>query len=166
MLRKLSRYKFSIYFILVLLGFQILNFSITEYALTDLLGDVGIATVRWATILAFAFCLIDLPSIGRILTPRRHDTLPESWYLYMAWLLAITINSILIWWGVAVAISDKSMPIEAIQILPVFMAVIIWVVRILITGILAIYGERIFHQPRRAPQYPIFKHLEKDKHRR
>ena len=43
-----------------LLAFEVFNFSTTQYALHDMLGDLTFAGFRWATILAIAFCGIDL----------------------------------------------------------------------------------------------------------
>ena len=42
-----------------LLAFEIFNYSTTEFALSDLLGDLKFAGIRWATILSIAFCGID-----------------------------------------------------------------------------------------------------------
>ena len=38
-----------------LLAFEIFNFSTTQFALRDVLGDLMFAGMRWATILAIAF---------------------------------------------------------------------------------------------------------------
>ncbi|GAF95342.1 unnamed protein product, partial [marine sediment metagenome] len=39
-----------------LVAFEIFNYGTTEFALGDLLGDLGFAGIRWSTILALAFC--------------------------------------------------------------------------------------------------------------
>ena len=39
-----------------LLAFEVFNFSTTQFALADVLGDLKFAGLRWATILAIAFC--------------------------------------------------------------------------------------------------------------
>jgi hypothetical protein len=40
-----------------LLAFEVFNYSTTDFALTDLLGnDLKFAGMRWATILSIAFC--------------------------------------------------------------------------------------------------------------
>ena len=54
-----------------LLAFEIFNYSTTDYALTDLLGDLRFLDLRWATILAIAFCAIDFAGIARLFTPER-----------------------------------------------------------------------------------------------
>ncbi len=41
--------------VFALLAFEIFNFSTTQFALRDVLGDLAFAGMRWATILAIAF---------------------------------------------------------------------------------------------------------------
>jgi hypothetical protein len=43
--------------LIALLAFEIFNYSTTEFALRDILGDLRFAGSRWATILAIAFCV-------------------------------------------------------------------------------------------------------------
>ncbi|MDP1604552.1 MAG: hypothetical protein Q8M03_14945, partial [Legionella sp.] len=54
-----------------LLAFEASNFGITSYTLRDILGDLQFAGIRWASILAFAFCGIDFAGIARIFTPEQ-----------------------------------------------------------------------------------------------
>ena len=54
-----------------LLAFEIFNFSTTQFALLDILGDLKFAGIRWATVLAIAFCGIDFAGIARIFTPEQ-----------------------------------------------------------------------------------------------
>ena len=42
-----------------LLSFEVFNFSTTQFALHDMLGDLTFAGMRWSTVLAIAFCGID-----------------------------------------------------------------------------------------------------------
>ena len=71
-----------------LLAFEIFNFSTTQFALRDVLGDLTFAGMRWATILAIAFCGIDFAGIARIFTPEQGADEPkEVWYLFGAWFL-------------------------------------------------------------------------------
>jgi len=92
-----------------LLAFEMFNYSTTQFALNDVLGDLRFAGIRWATILALAFCGIDFAGIARLFTPEQgHDQPAEVWYLFGAWLLAAAMNATLTWWGVAVAISSHS----------------------------------------------------------
>jgi hypothetical protein len=47
-----------------LLAFEMFNYSTTQFALNDVLGDLKFAGIRWATILALAFCGIDFAAPG------------------------------------------------------------------------------------------------------
>ena len=72
-----------------LLAFEIFNFSTTQFALRDVLGDLTFAGMRWASILAVAFCGIDFAGIARIFTPEQGADEPkEVYYLFGAWFLA------------------------------------------------------------------------------
>src|SRR5512134_2184796 len=83
---------FGLIIIAALIAFEIFNFSTTMYALSDLLGDLEFASIKWATILAIAFCGIDFAGIARLFTPEAGDKEPsEAWYLFGAWLLAATM---------------------------------------------------------------------------
>src|SRR5688572_30858946 len=91
-----------------LLAFEIFNFSTTQFALLDVLGDLSFGSFRWASILAIAFCGIDFAGIARIFTPEQGADEPkEVYYLFGAWLLAAGFNATLTWWGVSVAISQN-----------------------------------------------------------
>lgn len=137
-----------------LLAFEIFNYSTTDFALTDLLGDLRFIDIRWATILAVAFCAIDFAGIARLFTPERGKGQPkEVWYLFAAWLLAATMNAMLTWWGVAIAIlSHASLggsvisPETMIKVVPVFVAIMVWVIRVLIIGSFSMAGNRLFSQ--------------------
>jgi hypothetical protein len=145
---------FGVLILGALLAFEIFNFSTTDYALTDLLGDLRFTDVRWATILAIAFCGIDFAGIARLFTPERGVGEPkEVWYLFGAWLLAATMNAMLTWWGVAIAILNHTSlggsVISAetiIKVVPVFVAVMVWVIRVLIIGSFSVSGNRLFSQ--------------------
>ena len=137
-----------------LLAFEVFNYSTTDFALTDLLGDLKFASIRWSTILAVAFCGIDFAGIARLFTPEQGADEPkEVWYLFGAWLLAATMNAMLTWWGVAVAISNHqslgSSVIDReilVNVVPVFVALMVWLIRILIIGTFSVAGERLFTQ--------------------
>jgi hypothetical protein len=137
-----------------LLAFEIFNYSTTDFALTDLMGDLRFLDVRWATILAIAFCAIDFAGIARLFTPERGTGEPkEVWYLFGAWLLAATMNAMLTWWGVAIAIlshtslGDSVIPQETmIEVVPIFVAIMVWVIRVLIIGSFSVAGNRLFSQ--------------------
>lgn len=135
-----------------LLSFEVFNFGSTDFALRDLLGDLRFLGVRWATILALAFCGIDFAGIARLFTPEQgRDEPAEVWYLFGAWLLAAAMNAMLTWWGVSVAMLKNPAVGSAvvtqatlIKTVPVFVAVMVWLTRVLIISTFSIAGERIF----------------------
>ncbi len=145
---------FGLMIITALLAFEVFNYSTTEFALDDVLGDLRFFGVGWATILAIAFCFIDFAGIARLFTPEKGPEEPtEIWYLFGAWLVAATMNAMLTWWGVSLAvlghdtlgnsIVDRSV---LIRIVPIFVAVMVWLIRVLIIGTFSLAGERLFTQ--------------------
>ncbi len=145
-----------------LLAFELFNYTTTDYALTDLMGNIRFFDVRWATILALAFCGIDFAGLARLFTPERGAGQPkEVWYLFGAWLLAATMNAMLTWWGVAIAIlshvslGTSIIPADTmISVVPIFVAIMVWVIRVLIIGSLSVAGNRIFSQAELVYQAP------------
>lgn len=137
-----------------LLAFELFNFSTTEFALNDVLGNLKFLGIRWSIILSIAFCGIDFAGIARLFTPEQGADEPaEVWYLFGAWILAAAMNATLTWWGVSVAIATHTSQGAAViggdtvqKVVPVFVAVMVWVIRILIIGTFALAGERIFTQ--------------------
>ena len=136
-----------------LAAFEIFNFSTTQFALLDVLGNLAFAGMRWATILAIAFCGMDFAGIARIFTPEQGADEPkEVYYLFGAWLLAAIFNAMLTWWGVSVAIvNHASQSGGAIisndtmtKIVPLFVAAMILLIRVLIIGTFSIAGDRLF----------------------
>jgi len=136
-----------------LLAFEIFNFSTTQFALLDVLGELTFAGMRWATILAIAFCGIDFAGIARIFTPEQGADEPkEVYYLFGAWLLAAAFNAMLTWWGVAVAIVSHTSQSGGAVIsnetmttaVPIFVAVMILLIRVLIIGTFSLAGDRLF----------------------
>lgn len=143
-----------------LLAFEVFNFSTTQFALHDMLGDLTFAGIRWATILAIAFCGIDFAGIARIFTPEQgRDEPAEVYYLFGAWLLAAGFNATLTWWGVAVAVSNnanlQSSPVMSaatlVKVVPIFVAIMVWLVRILIIGTFSLAGDRLFTTDEQRP---------------
>lgn len=144
-------------FLILILGalvaFEIFNYSTTDHALQDLLGKLDFGGMRWSTILALAFCGIDLAGIARLFTPEiGADEPKEVWYLFGAWLLAATMNAILTWWGVSLAIVNHQVQSSAVidpktitTAVPIFVAVMVWVIRILIIGTLSVAFDRALH---------------------
>ncbi len=144
----------GIIIILALTAFEIFNFSTTEFALTDVLGtQLNFAGIRWATILAVAFCGIDFAGIARIFTPEKGRSDPaEVYYLFGAWFLAAGFNAVLTWWGISMAISGNTSlgsgtvisSATMTNIVPVFIAIMVWLIRILIIGTFSLSGDRLF----------------------
>lgn len=140
--------------ITALIAFEIFNYSTTDFALSDLLGDLRFVGIRWATILAIAFCGIDFAGIARLFTPEQGADEPtEVWYLFGAWMLAATMNAMLTWWGVSIAISNHetlgSVVVSRetlLKVVPVFVAIMVWLIRVLIIGTISVAGDRLFSQ--------------------
>jgi hypothetical protein len=143
---------FGVLIITALLAFEVFNYSTTQYALSDLLGGLRFAGVSWATILSIAFCGIDFSGIARLFTPEEGGDEPaEVWYLFGAWMLAATMNAMLTWWGVSLAILNHQTLGNAVvdrqtllRIVPIFVAIMVWLIRVLIIGTFSIAGERLF----------------------
>lgn len=144
-----------------LVAFEIFNYSTTQFALTDVLGTLEFAGMRWATILAIAFCGIDFAGIARIFTPEQGSDEPrEVWYLFGAWLLAAAFNASLTWWGVSVAIVNHSSAAAGAvvsgttltKVIPIFVAVMVWLIRVLIIGTFSLSGDRLFSTASRSEQ--------------
>ena len=143
---------FGAILVAALAAFEVFNFSTTQFALLDMLGNITFVGMRWATILALAFCGMDFAGIARIFTPEQgRDEPTEVWYLFGAWLLAAAFNACLTWWGVSVAIishqsSGASLlaPGTLARGVPVFVAAMVWLIRVLIIGTFSIAGERLF----------------------
>jgi len=137
-----------------LLAFEAFNYTTTDYALRDLLGDLEFLGIHWATILAIAFCGIDFAGIARLFTPEQGSDEPtEVWYLFGAWLLAATMNAMLTWWGVSLAVLNHETLGNAIveretmlRVVPIFVAIMVWLIRVLIIGTFSLAGERLFTQ--------------------
>ncbi len=137
--------------LVALLAFETFNFSTTDFALHDLLGDLKFLGIRWSVILAIAFCGIDFAGIARLFSMDQDGEPVETWYLFGAWFLAATMNAMLTWWGVSVALLQH-VPTGAsvlgqktvMTIVPIFVAVMVWLVRILLIGTITVAGPRIF----------------------
>ncbi len=143
---------FGVMIVVALLAFEIFNYSTTDFALHDLLGDLKFIGLRWSTILAVAFCGIDFAGIARIFTPEegRHEP-AEVWYLFGAWLIAATMNALLTWWGISIALLGQADLGNAVldqatlvRVVPIFIAILVWLSRLLLIGSFSIAGERLF----------------------
>lgn len=142
---------FTLLILLALMAFELFNYSTTDYALRDLLGEIGFGSLRWATILAMAFCAMDFAGIARLFNPQEQGReKEENWYLLAAWLMAATMNAGLTWWGVSMAIYNHPVqsimvvdPMTIIRVVPIFVAVMVWVLRILIIASLVMAINRL-----------------------
>jgi hypothetical protein len=165
---------FGVIILCALLAFEVFNFSSTLFALTDILGTLTFGPVRWAAMLAFAFCAIDFAGIARIFTPEQGSDEPaEVWYLFAAWFLAAAFNATLTWWGVSVAILQHPAAGSALlgpsvmtKAVPIFVAAMVLLIRVLLINTFSIAGDRIFSlADRRASRYqnqPVYRntHIE------
>jgi hypothetical protein len=77
----------------------------------------------------------------------------EAWYLFGAWLLAATMNAMLTWWGVSLAVLGHQTLGNAVvsrevllRVVPIFVAVLVWIIRVLIIGTFSVAGDRLFSQ--------------------
>lgn len=140
----------GIILLVALFAFEMFNFDTTRYALLNLLGPVSFAGLRWAAILAVAFCAIDFAGLVRLFTPEGNGEQPrEVWYLMGAWLLGATMNALMTWWAVSLTLLDHDFGNEVLsrgqllQIVPIFVAVLVWLTRILFIGALTVAGGHL-----------------------
>lgn len=138
-----------------LIAFEIFNFDTTQFALQNLLGDIRFAGVMWASILAIAFCAIDFAGLVRIFTPQRGAEEPRSvWFLTGAWFLGTIANSIMTWWAISLTLLSHDFGNEVLsremllRYVPIFVAMLVWLTRILFIGAFSVAGEDIFELAR------------------
>ncbi len=138
--------------VLALFAFEMFNFDTTRYALESFLGKVSFAGLGWAAILAIAFCAIDFAGLARLFTSEQGtDESKEIWYLTGAWLLGATMNAVMTWWAVSLTLLNHDLGNEIMSreqlltIVPMFVAALVWLTRILFIGALTVAGERILH---------------------
>lgn len=138
--------------IVALLAFELFNFDTTQFALKSLLGDVRFLGLSWAAILAIAFCAIDFAGLARLFTPERGSDEPKAvWYLTGAWLLGTSMNAIMTWWAVSLTLLNHPLGNEVLsreqllKIVPVFVAALVWLTRIMFIGSLTAAGEKFLY---------------------
>ncbi len=108
--------------------------------------------LRWATILAIAFCAIDFAGLLRFFLPEDEYGEPprELWYLMGAWLLGATMNALMTWWAVSLTLLNHDLGNEIlsrqqlVEIVPAFVAVLVWLTRILFIGAFTVAGGYLF----------------------
>ena len=139
-LRTRSGSVYTLVIVLALAAFEIFNFSVTHFALRDMLGDYGTGMLTWPLLLALAFCAMDIAGIASILSSSEEAD-RSGWYLLGAWVLAAAMNAGLTWWGISVAIYNQPVhdvvlvdPMTYVTLVPVLVAVMVWVIRVLIVG--------------------------------
>ncbi|MDT8306187.1 MAG: hypothetical protein RRC07_09640 [Anaerolineae bacterium] len=161
-------------FLVALLAFEIFNFDTTQYALENLLGTVSFAGLRWATVLAIAFCAIDFAGLVRFFLPEEQgkETPVEVWYLMGAWLLGATMNALMTWWAVSLTLLDHDLGNEVLsrqqllEIVPVFVAVLVWLTRILFIGAFTVAGGFLFDVGRMRPARKVAQPATRPRHAR
>lgn len=138
-----------------LVFFELFNFSTTEFALSDLLGELRFFGIAWSTILAIAFCSIDFAGIAKIFTggPQASKSM-DTWYLLGAWFLAATMNALLTWWSISLALlnhpglgNEILTREELITWVPLFVALLVWLIRVLMIGMFTL-PSRAFSRSR------------------
>jgi hypothetical protein len=127
--------------IAALIAFEVFNFSSTDFALRNILGSQTGGNLSWATILALAFCGMDFAGIARLLGAEEDQDRHSGWYLLGAWVLAAAMNAGLTWWGISISVYNQPVdyaliinPMTFVTVVPVLVAVMVWVIRILIIG--------------------------------
>lgn len=141
----------GIILIVALVAFEVFNFDTTRFALGNILGDVSFMKITWATILAIAFCAIDFAGLARLFTPERGREEPKAvWFLMGAWLLGATMNAIMTWWAVSLTLLSHEFGNEVLgreqllTIVPIFVAGLVLLTRILFIGAFSAAGEHVF----------------------
>lgn len=141
----------GIILLVALVAFEIFNFDTTRFALNSILGDVAFMSITWATILAIAFCAIDFAGLARLFTPERGSEEPKAvWYLMGAWLLGATMNAVMTWWAVSLTLLSHEFGNEVLaretllKLVPIFVAALVLLTRILFIGAFSVAGEHIF----------------------
>ncbi|QRN83557.1 hypothetical protein JR338_02035 [Chloroflexota bacterium] len=153
-LKNRKGWMYLIIIVLALVAFEAFNFSTTDFALSDLLGNLRFMGVRWATLLALAFCGIDFAGIARLFGPQNtDDEMRSNWFMFGAWILAATMNAILTWWGVVMAMQTHSVLSVSLvnssfisKFVPIFIALMVWVIRILLIGTLSKQGDKLLRE--------------------
>jgi hypothetical protein len=142
--------------LVALVAFEIFNYDTTRFALESLLGEVSFLGISWATILAIAFCAIDFAGLARLFTPEQGQGEPRAvWYLMGAWLLGATMNAMMTWWAVNLVLLGHELGNEVLareqllRIVPLMVAVLVWLTRILFIGAFSVAGDHLFERRER-----------------
>jgi hypothetical protein len=142
-----------------LIGFEVFNFDTTRFALMDLMSGHRFLGLEWASILAFAFCSIDFAGVVRMFTPEQtmQNEPKEVWLLLGAWLLGATMNAVMTWYAVALTIAPRTVGATVVTkgdmlfYAPIFVAILVWLTRILLIGSSSVAADRLLHSPATRP---------------
>jgi hypothetical protein len=134
------------------IGFEVVNFRTTDFAFTDILGVIPAAFgFTMAEVLAVSFCSLDLVGIIRGFTPQTGKNEPkEVWLIFGGWAVAALVNAVLTWWGVTSAITTTAhvslvgSQQQVLEIIPVAMAFIILMIRVLLVSTLSFMIDQTF----------------------
>ncbi len=118
--------------------------------------------IPWATILAIAFCGIDFAGIARLFTPSRGANEPPRGLVPPRCLAPRCRKTPSSPGGVSPCVHlpcPQSTAVISAKTLttavPIFVALVVWVTRILIIGTLSVAGERIFSTEAARPAVPL-----------
>ena len=143
-------------------AFEYFSFSTISFALQDMMGMQGAGPLSWYVILSLAFCAVDLMGITFLLRddPETESNSPRSWYILGAWVVVAAMNTGLTWWGVSVAVYNTPVenaliidPMVFVKAVPVIVAVIVWVIRVLIIGALVSSFDNKSQPKKKDPAY-------------
>ncbi len=136
--------------LVAILAFEIFNFDTTRFALSHLLGATSFMGVSWAIILAIAFCGIDFAGLLHLFTPDSSQAAPQYvWYMLGAWLCGATLNAVLTWYAVSLTLLQVDAgtivlsQAQLLQIVPTFIALLVWLIRILFIASLSVMGNAL-----------------------
>lgn len=138
--------------VVALFAFELFNYDTTRFALDSLLAGVAFGALAWSEILAIAFCAIDFAGLAHLFTIGRQKTIgSETLFLLGAWLLGATLNALMTWWAVTLQLiahplagNEVVTHAQLLRLVPVFVAVLVWLTRILFIGALSIAGDQLF----------------------
>ena len=135
---------------LAIIAFEIFNYDTTRFALANLLGNTAFYKMRWSTILAVAFCGIDLAGLVQLFSvpvAGKYKENQATYFLFGAWLLGASLNAVMTWYAVGITLLD--LPIgneilsrqQLVRGVPLLIAVLVWLTRILFVGALTVMGD-------------------------
>ena len=152
---------------LAMLAFELFNYDTTRFALASLFGSAAFYGLSWATILAIAFCGIDLAGLVQMFSVPLVNNPKENqgyYFLFAAWLLGASLNAIMTWYAVGITLLGVPLGNEIltrqqlVRWVPLLIAMLVWITRILFIGALTIMGDefaRVLRRKRPVPPLPV-----------